>query len=526
MASLQEMQKADHRKGYDDLKKETEEYYKGTVSVKDYKGYSGKYGSFAERNKQGNMVRLRNSAGLIDKKKLKFVVDAARKNDVEMLHFATCQTIQFHHLNPDQVISLMDDVAEEGMLTYGTGGDYPRNIMCSPLAGVDPDEIMNVIPYAKAAADYLTRFLDDPKMPRKLKTAFSGDRQNLTHATYRDLGFVAREDGLFDVYAAGGLGPNPAFGVKVADGIHPENVLYHVQAMVDTFEKNGNIKNKARARTRYMVKDLGGEEAFRQAYQAELDRVQNTMDLSIHPEAFQETSKRGDGSQPKEISHWRIIPQQQEGLFAVFYHPVGGCPDLTTLERLQKALEPMQDVELRSSPDQSIYIINLTGSEADKVLEITEADCARNEFESSVACVGAGTCLVGVRDSQKLLHELIKAVREAGIPDGCLPKMHISGCPSSCSAQQTAEIGLRGTVKVMPDKEIKPAYFLSLHGKNGHSDSKMGIEAGTIREDLMAPFLIQLGTEVKESGMDYGKWAEKNPSRLDEIASVYTHETN
>ena len=40
---------------------------------------------------------------------------------------------------------------------------------------------------------------------RKLKVGFSNGPANETHATFRDLGFVGREDGNFDVYSAGGL---------------------------------------------------------------------------------------------------------------------------------------------------------------------------------------------------------------------------------------------------------------------------------------------------------------------------------
>lgn len=38
-------------------------------------------------------------------------------------------------------------------------------------------------------------FIKAEKMPRKLKVGFSSSPANLTHATYRDLGFAAREDG-------------------------------------------------------------------------------------------------------------------------------------------------------------------------------------------------------------------------------------------------------------------------------------------------------------------------------------------
>ena len=72
-------------------------------------------------------------------------------------------------------------------------------------------------------------------MPRKLKVGFSNSPANVTHATFRDLGFVAAEDGTFTVYSAGGLGNNPRMGVKVAENVEPSpQILHYVQAMVNT----------------------------------------------------------------------------------------------------------------------------------------------------------------------------------------------------------------------------------------------------------------------------------------------------
>ena len=57
--------------------------------------------------------------------------------------------------------------------------------------------------------DYLLKNADKVTMPRKLKVGFSNSPVNVTHATFRDLGFVAAEDGTFTVYSAD-LGGNRA----------------------------------------------------------------------------------------------------------------------------------------------------------------------------------------------------------------------------------------------------------------------------------------------------------------------------
>lgn len=57
----------------------------------------------------------------------------------------------------------------------------------------------------------------------------------------------------------GGLGNNYKMGVKVAENVKPEEVLYYVEAMVRTFTTYGNYESRAKSRTRYMQETLGVE---------------------------------------------------------------------------------------------------------------------------------------------------------------------------------------------------------------------------------------------------------------------------
>ena len=212
------------KKDLPEFKEKTEAFYAGELDKGAYKGFSGFYGSYAQKGGKASMLRLRMTAGRVTKERLRFVADSIRRYEVARAHFTTCQTIQFHDLGPEAVCGIMEQALDAGIVTMGGGGDYPRNVMCSPLSGVEKDEYFDVLPWAEAAGDYLMNFIKAKKMPRKLKVGFSNSPKNLTHATYRDLGFVAREDGKFDVYSAGGLGHNPRFGVKVAEAALPEDI--------------------------------------------------------------------------------------------------------------------------------------------------------------------------------------------------------------------------------------------------------------------------------------------------------------
>lgn len=498
------------------FREKTAAFYAGEIKVGEYKGFSGYYGSYAQKGGKASMLRLRMPAGRATREKLAFVAQMLRTYTVPRAHFTTCQTIQLHDLDQDTVCTIMEQALDAGIVTMGGGGDFPRNVMCSPLSGVQKDEYFDTLPWAEAAGNYLLGFIKAEKMPRKLKVGFSNSPANQTHATYRDLGFVARADGKFDVYSAGGLGNNPRMGVQVGEAVEPSQILYYIKAMWLTFRAYGNYENRGKARTRYMVEALGGEQNYIKAFREKLDEVYASgeeLTLSVEPQVI---AKSGDGT---TVSGPRIIEQKQPGLYTVIWHPIGGQPAPETLCALSDLLANMQDAELRLAPDEAAYIVNLTGAEAEKVLAAT-ADSARTLFETSVSCIGGMTCQVGMRDSQGLLTACIAAVREANLPDGALPQMHISGCASSCGTHQTGSIGFRGASKLV-DGKPQSAFTLFVGGCDRQGSEAMGRELGAILESEIPAFLVELGKTVAASGKNFAAWRESDPEGIDRIAAPY-----
>lgn len=496
------------------FREKTAAFYAGELDKAAYKGFSGLYGSYAQKGGKASMLRLRMTAGRVTPEKLAFTAKAIRDHKVSRVHFTTCQTIQLHDLDGQTAGDIMEAALSAGIVTMGGGGDYPRNVMCSPLSGVEKGEYFDVLPWAEAAGEYLMGFIKAEKMPRKLKVGFSSSPQNVTHATYRDLGFAARPDGRFDVYSAGGLGNNPRFGVKAAEAVEPSKILYYIKAMWLTFRAYGNYENRGRARTRYMQESCGGPEAYVKAYNEKLAEVfasGENLDLDLHPAALE---KAGDGS---VVSGPRVLEQKQDGLYTVVWHPIGGQPDPAVLCAVSDAMEKMPGAELRLSPDETAYLINLNGAEARTMLALTH-DSAKTLFETSVSCIGGTVCQVGTRDSQGLLRACVAAVREAGLPDGALPQIHISGCPSSCGTHQTGALGFRGASKLV-DGKPRSAFTLFAGGCGCQGQEVMGRELGVMLEERIPAFLVEVGQAAAALG--FAAWRQANPDALEDIAARY-----
>jgi len=498
------------------FRERTAAFYSGEMNKAAYKGFSGFYGSYAQRDGKASMLRLRMPAGRVTRNRLGFVAEMIRKYHLTKVHFTTCQTIQLHDLGPDILGDVMEEALDAGIVIIGGGGDYPRNVMSSPLSGVEEDEYFDVTPWAEAAGNYLLGFIKAEKMPRKLKVGFSNSPKNLTHATYRDLGFAAREDGKFDVYSAGGLGNNARMGVKIAEAVEPEKILYYIKAMWLTFRAYGNYESRGKARTRYMQEALGGPEQYREAFLQKLKEVMDSgEDLDISPDT-EPVTRQGSG-ECKESA--RVRRQKQPGLYTVVWHPIGGQPRVESLTALYDTIRDIEAVEMRLAPDESAYIINLTADEVEGVLNATR-DSAESLFETSVSCIGASICQVGLRDSQELLASCVRAVREAGIADGALPQIHISGCPSSCGTHQTGSIGFRGAGK-MVDGKSQPGFMLYVGGQERQGQEAFGRELGVILSERIPEFLVALGKTVQTAGKNYEAWHSSDPEAIEKLAADY-----
>ena len=99
----------------------TEKFYAKEVSVKDYKGFSGGFGSYAQKGGEASMLRLRMPGGRVTKEKLKFLVDSIERYDVKRAHITTCQTVQFHDLDAKAVCDIMEQAMDAGIVTRGGG---------------------------------------------------------------------------------------------------------------------------------------------------------------------------------------------------------------------------------------------------------------------------------------------------------------------------------------------------------------------------------------------------------------------
>lgn len=488
------------------------------ISSLEFKGTSGGMGVYAHRGGEEFMIRLRIPSGIMTYDKLKLVYKLAKEKNLNSIHTTTRQAIQLHGLDIDGICDVMEEALKNDIYTRGGGGNFPRNVSISPLSGVDKEEVFDVTPYANAVNKHFMSKITTYNLPRKLKVSFSSSKKDSGNSQVADLGFMAvneNDKNLFKVYLTGGLGKNSAKAIEFDTLVEPKDVLYHVEAMTNFFMAEGDYDNKNKARSRYITARMG-EEAVLKCYKEHLDKVMESesLDLNVIPTEYNKEGIKIDSK------HNRLIEQKQEGLYTVYFHPIGGILKLDTLNNILECIQNVKNVEIRLAMTEGMYIRNLNGEEALRLLEVTNNLGGETKLEQSAACIGVPTCQIGIAESQSLLGEILDYFNEKEFNKDILPSVRISGCNNSCGTHQISTLGFAGKKKRVNDIS-REVFELYMDGKLGKDDAKLGKAVGDILREDVPKFLYDLAVKIDECDVTFDEFVKSNSDDLDEIVNRY-----
>ena len=101
-----------------------------------------------------------------------------------------------------------------------------------------------------------------------------------------------------------------------------------------------------------------------------------------------------------------------------------------------------------------------------------------------------------------------------------LPRIHISGCLSSCGTHQIGTLGFRGVVKRVGDVS-EPAFELHVNGSDRQGQERFGEAWGMMLERDMPAFFAELGQAVAAENKTFEEWFGEDPGKLRKIAEKY-----
>ena len=335
------------------------------------------------------MMRIRLDGGLVSNEQLRVIGEISSEYARGTADFTDRQNVQLHWIRIEDVPTIWDRLAAVGLDTMFGCGDVPRVILGSPVAGIAADEIIDATPAIhEIKKNWLPRE-EFVNLPRKFKSAVSGNaRQDVTHEI-QDLAFIGSEHPEhgpgFDVWVGGGLSTNPMLAQRLGAWIPLEDVPEVWGGVVRIFRDYGYRKIRNRARLKFLVADWGVEK-FRQVLEDDyLGR------------------KLIDGPEPEEYPGYRDhvgIHDQRDGAVYLGVKPTVGHTDGEQLQQLADLADQYGVTRLRTTADKELLFLDLNREYAEELAgELAELGLSASPSafrRDIISCTGLELSLIHI----------------------------------------------------------------------------------------------------------------------------------
>lgn len=435
------------------------------------------YGLFYVAPAQNSlMLRCRIPAGELTAAQLKGLADLADEFGDGRAAITTRSNIQIRQIQPKDMVQVLIRLQGLGLTSKGAGVDNVRNITASPTAGIDPQELLDVRPYAHALHHYILNHRDLYDLPRKFNVAFEGGGAIDTLSDTNDLGFLAvrvTEQSLQRSGVAGttAVSPGVYFRVRVCgitghkqlaqDAgilIPPQQSVAVAAAMIRVFAEHGDRTNRQRARLKYLV-DRWGLDRFLEETQKQLafPLVRVPLEACELPPP------------PVRHGHIGVYRQKQKGLNYIGVVIPVGLMSSRQMRRLTELATHYGSGSIRLTPWQNLLLVDIP----DAYVETVKRGLVRMGFHYEatnvlgglVACTGSKGCKYAATDTKGHAVAVGQWLSQRVSLD--LPmNIHFTGCPHSCAQHYIGDIGLQG-VKVTLQGESVEAYNVVVGGGTG-----------------------------------------------------------
>ena len=118
------------------------------------------------------MLRARIPGCALDSRQLRGLGEIARDWGGKHCDITTRGNIQVREIQPCDTVKILTKLTELGLTSKGSGADNVRNITATPTTGFDKDELIDVMPYAKAMHHAILNNRDLYGMPRKFNISY------------------------------------------------------------------------------------------------------------------------------------------------------------------------------------------------------------------------------------------------------------------------------------------------------------------------------------------------------------------
>ncbi|MFO1103395.1 MAG: NirA family protein [Methylocystis sp.] len=411
------------------------------------------------------MCRLRIPNGALNQWQFAGLADLAENYGGGYLHVTTRANIQIREVAPKNAVNIVEAIQDLGLWSKGSGADNIRNVTGTPTAGVDPQELIDTRPYARAMHHHILNDRSLYGLPRKFNIAFDGAGLIGALEDTNDIGFqaVVVKDGrgvapgVYFRLALGGITGHKDFARDTGVIVPPDDAVEVADKVLRVFIDHGDRANRAKARLKYVL-DAFGFDKFLEAVEEKLGRKL----LRVDADAI-DARPRQD-----RAAHIGVHPQKQAGFNWIGVAlPVGRLTP-EQARGLAEIARQFGDGGLRLTVWQNVLITGVADeSVADAVGAIEALGLATKASPiraGLVACTGNFGCRFAAADTKRHAEEIAAYCETTAAIDTPI-NIHLTGCHHSCAQHYIGDIGLIGArVPINDEGDTVEGYHILIGG--------------------------------------------------------------
>ncbi len=419
------------------------------------------------------MCRLRIPNGILKAWQFAGVADIAERLGGGYSHVTTRANLQIREITPQNAPLLLEELADLGLTAKGSGADNIRNVTGSATAGIDPLELLDTRPHARAWHHHILNDRSLYGLPRKFNVAFDGAGSIATLEDTNDIGFQAIEvmggatfegqpvaPGIWYRLALGGITGHKDLARDTGVIVAPSDAVAVADAIVRVFIANGNRTDRNKSRLKYVL-DAWGFDKFLGAVEEKLGRRLVRLD--------------GAFARPRPVydrlAHIGVHRQSQAGLNWVGVALPVGKLTVQQMRVIASVANQCGDGDIRLTVWQNLLISGVPDAKVEDVLANLQAIGLSAETSvlraGLIACTGATGCKFAAAHTKEDALS-IAAHCEPRITLDQPVNIHLTGCHHSCAQHYIGDLGLIGAkVPMNEEGDTVPGYDLLVGGGYG-----------------------------------------------------------
>ena len=397
---------------------------------------------FLTPNKEAFMARLRIPGGVLKTFQLREIAHVAKELTSGYVQITTRANLQIRLIEPKNAPEVLHRIQSVGLHTRGAGADNIRNLTANPTAGIDPQELVDVMPLCQELGQIIINDRSFYDLPRKFNIAYDGGGLIGSVEDTNDIGAraVRTAEGVFFRLALGGATGHKAFARDLGVFVAPAELNQVIVALTRVYIAQGNRGDRKRARLKHLLETWSLEK-----YLAETEKI---LGRALRRAPVGEPAAIPASSTTAVRTHIGVYPQKQRGLnYVGVAMPVGQITPKQMI-RVAEIADLYGSGEIRLTVWQNFIIPNVPDAyvaTVKKALRRVGFDTQQSVLRGGlIACTGNAYCKFAQTSTKAHAAALADYLEKKLALDQPV-NIHVTGCPHSCAQHYIGDIGLLGT---------------------------------------------------------------------------------